>query len=142
VVYFFREVLGVPMVTKEALSRRTNEYRYWVEGYARKQHIPIEWAEKGFRKEDYVLPALRRMEKNNAYGVYFPSRKLSWLCGTTRTVRAVRMLRTILLASARSPSSVEQKASTSVNTSSVVHRSTDDSARLHSNTALLLASLR
>jgi hypothetical protein len=59
------------VVTKEALCRRTNEYRDWVEGYARKQHIRIEWAEKGLRKEDYVLPALRRMEKNNAYGVYF-----------------------------------------------------------------------
>jgi hypothetical protein len=32
---------------------------------------PIEWAEKGIRKEDYVLPVLRRMEKTNAYGVYF-----------------------------------------------------------------------
>jgi hypothetical protein len=31
----------------------------------------MEWAEKGTRKEDYVLPALRRMEKKNAYGVYF-----------------------------------------------------------------------
>jgi hypothetical protein len=30
-----------------------------------------EWAEKDLRKEDYVLPALRRLEKRNAYGVYF-----------------------------------------------------------------------
>jgi len=67
VVYFFREVLGIPMVTKEALSRRTNEYRGWVEAYARNHHIPIEWAERGLRKEDYVLPALRRMEKNNCF---------------------------------------------------------------------------
>jgi hypothetical protein len=64
VVYFFREVLGVPVVTKEALCRRTNEYRDWVEGYARKQHIRIEWAEKGLRKEVYVLPALRGGVKN------------------------------------------------------------------------------
>src|SRR5579863_933097 len=71
VVYFFREVLGMPMVTKEALSRRTNEYRDWVESYARNHHLPIEWAEKGLRKEDYVLPALHQMEKKNAYGVYF-----------------------------------------------------------------------
>ncbi len=27
--------------------------------------------EKGVRKEDHVLPWLRRMEKRNAYGVYF-----------------------------------------------------------------------
>ena len=42
-----------------------------VEAYARNHAIPIEWAEKGVRKEDHVLPWLRRMEKRNAYGVYF-----------------------------------------------------------------------
>ena len=71
VVYFFREVLGVPVVSKEVLSRRTNDYRDWVEAFARNHHIPIEWAEKGLRKEDYVLPALRSLEKKHAYGVYF-----------------------------------------------------------------------
>ena len=70
-VYFFRQVLGIPVVSKELLSQRTNDYRDWVEAYARNHKIPIEWAEKGTRKEDYVLPALRRMEKKNAYGVYF-----------------------------------------------------------------------
>ena len=71
VVYFFRHVLGIPVVSKEILSQRTNDYRGWVEAYARNHKIPMEWAEKGTRKEDYVLPALRRMEKRNAYGVYF-----------------------------------------------------------------------
>jgi hypothetical protein len=71
VVYFFRQVLGIPVVSKEVLSQRTNDYRDWVEAYARKHKIPMEWAEKGTRKEDYVLPALRSMEKKNAYGVYF-----------------------------------------------------------------------
>src|SRR6266404_9332550 len=71
VVYFFRQVLGIPVVSKEILSQRTNDYRGWVEAYARNHKIPIEWAEKGTRKEDYVLPALRRMEKRDAYGVYF-----------------------------------------------------------------------
>lgn len=71
VVYFFRQVLGIPVVSKEILSQRTNDYRGWVEAYARNHKIPMEWAEKGTRKEDYVLPALRRMEKKNAYGVYF-----------------------------------------------------------------------
>jgi len=71
VVYFFRQVLGIPVVSKEVLSQRTNDYRDWVEAYARNHNIQIEWAEKGIRKEDYVLPALRRMEKKNAYGVYF-----------------------------------------------------------------------
>jgi hypothetical protein len=71
VVYFFRDVLGIPVVSKEVLSQRTNDYRDWVEAYARNHKIPIEWGEKGTRKEDYVVPALRRMEKKNAYGVYF-----------------------------------------------------------------------
>src|SRR3954447_3581764 len=71
VVYFFREVLGIPVVSKETLSQRTNDYQGWVEAYARNHGIPIEWAEKRVRKEDYVLPALRRLVKKSAYGVYF-----------------------------------------------------------------------
>src|SRR4030088_1581845 len=76
VVYFFRQILGIPEVSKESLSQRTNDYRDWVEAYARNHKIPMEWAEKGTRKEDYVLPALRRMEKKNAYGVYFIFRSM------------------------------------------------------------------
>ncbi len=70
VVHFVREVLGIPVVSKEVLSQRTDDYQHWVEAYARNHKIPIEWAEKGVRKENYVLPALRRMEKKNVYGVY------------------------------------------------------------------------
>jgi hypothetical protein len=36
VVFFFRNVVGVPTVDKEVLSRRTNEYQDWVEAFARK----------------------------------------------------------------------------------------------------------
>jgi len=57
VVHFFRGVLGIPVVSKEVLGQRTNEYRNWVEAFARNHKIPIEWAGKGVRKEDYVLPA-------------------------------------------------------------------------------------
>lgn len=71
VVFFFRDVLGIPIVSKEVLSRRTDDYRNWVEAFARNHKIPVEWAEKGLRKEDHVLPALRRMEKRGVYGVYF-----------------------------------------------------------------------
>ena len=71
VVHFVRAVLGIPVVSKEVLSQRTNDYRNWVEAYARNHKVPIEWAGKGVRKEEYVLPALRRMVKKNAYGVYF-----------------------------------------------------------------------
>jgi hypothetical protein len=71
VVHFVRHVLGIPVVSKEVLSQRTKEYRDWVEAYARNHKIPVEWAEKGQRKENHVLPALRRMERRGAYGVYF-----------------------------------------------------------------------
>lgn len=71
VVYFVRQVLGLPVVSKEVLSQRTADYRDWVEAYARNHHLPMEWAEKGVRKEDYVSPRLSRLVKKNAYGVYF-----------------------------------------------------------------------
>src|SRR5262249_50052151 len=45
-------------------------YQKWVEAFARNRNIPIEWAEKGVRKEDYVQPWLRKMVGKNAYGVY------------------------------------------------------------------------
>src|ERR1700731_2723563 len=71
VVHFFRQVLGVPILSKELIAQRTNDYQNWVEAFAANHHIPIQWAEKGVRKEDYVLPRLRRMRKKGAYGVYF-----------------------------------------------------------------------
>lgn len=75
-VYFFREVLHVPAITKEVLRQRTTDYRNWVEAFARNHDTRIEWAEKGVRKEDHILPWLRRMERNNAYGVYFIYRSM------------------------------------------------------------------
>jgi hypothetical protein len=71
VVHFFRGVHGAGAITKEVLRQRTIEYNHWVEAFARNHHLPIEWAEKGVRKEDYVRPWLRRMERLNRYGVYF-----------------------------------------------------------------------
>jgi len=76
VVYFFHQVLGIPVVDKEVLSQRTNDYRNWVEAFARNHGIPVEWAEKGVRKEDHVLPGLRRLVKKNTYGVYFIFRSM------------------------------------------------------------------
>jgi len=70
VAYFFQNVVGEPVIGKEVLSRRTNEYQAWVEAFAR-NHAPIEWAEPKVRKEDYVRPALRRMERAGRHGVYF-----------------------------------------------------------------------
>jgi hypothetical protein len=71
VVHFFRQIVGVPVVSKDILSQRTADYQSWVEAFARNHNTPIEWGEKGVRKEDYVLPWLRRIANKNAYGVYF-----------------------------------------------------------------------
>jgi hypothetical protein len=71
VVHFFRQVVGVPVVGKEILSQRTADYQAWVEAFARNHRLPIEWAEKGVRKEDHVLPWQRRMVRHDTYGVYF-----------------------------------------------------------------------
>src|SRR5262249_43096773 len=71
VVHVFRNVVGVAVVSKDVLSQRTADYQAWVEAYARNHRLPIEWAEKGVRKEDHVLPWQRRMAKRGTYGVYF-----------------------------------------------------------------------
>lgn len=71
IVYFFKEVVGKPCITKEILSARTNDYNGWVDSYAANHGIPVEWAEKGNRKKDYVEAYLKKMEQNNFFGVYF-----------------------------------------------------------------------
>lgn len=76
VVYFFRQVVGVEVVDKEVLRRRTDAYQHWVEAFARNHEIPIEWAQKGVRKEDYVQRWLRSMVREKRYGVYFIFRSM------------------------------------------------------------------
>ena len=71
IVHFFRDVHQSGPITKDVLRKRTNEYNGWVEAFARNHKIPIEWAEKGVRKEDYVRPYQQRMERQNRFGVYF-----------------------------------------------------------------------
>src|SRR6201995_5389340 len=71
VVNFFHQVVGVPVVSREILSQRTADYQNWVEAFARNHRIPIEWAEKGVRKENHVLPWQRRMVQAENYGVYY-----------------------------------------------------------------------
>lgn len=76
IVYFFHNLHQAGAITKEMLRKRTDEYNAWVQAYARKNRIPIEWAEKGVRKEDYVRPHLQRMERQNRFGVYFILRSM------------------------------------------------------------------
>ena len=71
VVHFFRNVVGVPVITKDVLRQRTDDYRHWVEAFARNHQLPLEWAEKGVRKEDHVKRWLQRMKRQDRYGVYF-----------------------------------------------------------------------
>ncbi len=71
VVYFFRQVVGIKAITKKVPTQRTREYQRWVEAYALNHDIPMQWAEKGVRKEELVAPYLRRMERAKRYGVYF-----------------------------------------------------------------------
>lgn len=71
IVYFFKYVLEQQCITEEVLSARTNNYNSWVDSYAKNHRIPIEWAQAGVRKEDYVRPYLKKLERNNRFGVYF-----------------------------------------------------------------------
>lgn len=71
VEYFFRKVLGHPVLGKEVLSQRSRDYQTWVESYARNHKIPMEWASKKVRKEDYIAPQLTQMQRQHKHGVYF-----------------------------------------------------------------------
>jgi hypothetical protein len=71
IVHFFRDLHQSGAITKEVLRKRTDEYNRWVDAFARKRRIPVEWAQHGVRKEDYLRPHLRRMERQNRFGVYF-----------------------------------------------------------------------
>ncbi len=71
IVYFFKEALEKQCITKEVLSARTKDYTDWVESYAKNHGIPLEWAQSGVRKEDYVRPHLKKTERGNRFGVYF-----------------------------------------------------------------------
>ncbi len=71
VVCFFHHVVGEPCITKEVLAAPTQRYNRWVESFAQEHGIPVEWAEKGVRKEDYVRPYLQTMQRQKKFGVYF-----------------------------------------------------------------------
>ena len=72
VVYFFHEVLGMPVVNKEVLSRRTNDYRSWVEAYARNHQHPHSMGRKGSpERGSSPTRAAPSGEAAKAYGVYF-----------------------------------------------------------------------
>ena len=69
VVYFFHQVVGIPLITKEVLKQRTEDYQGWVKGFARNHKIPLQWAEKGVKKEEFrVLGVeLKSFARKNTY---------------------------------------------------------------------------
>src|SRR2546426_391249 len=71
VAWFFRQVCHKPKVTKEVLTERTRAYQAWVVAYAGNHDLPLEWAQKGERKEDLVRPRQQRMIGQNRFGVYY-----------------------------------------------------------------------
>src|SRR3954469_9849150 len=56
VVHFVRQVLGIPVVSKEVLGQRANDYQKWVEAFARNHRIPMEWAGKVFARKITFCP--------------------------------------------------------------------------------------
>jgi hypothetical protein len=89
VVYWLRGGPGSAAIGKAELQQRTTAYVKWVESYARKRKIPLEWAERGVKKEEYVRPYLRRMERAGQFGVYFifQASEQGWTFRPGRTVR-------------------------------------------------------
>lgn len=73
IAYLFKKVLGVDVITKEVLKKKTDEYKHWVECFAFDNRIPIEWApkDKSNQKEAYVKPYLDAMKRQHKTGVYF-----------------------------------------------------------------------
>ena len=76
VVYFFRDVRGEPLITKELLRQRTDQYQNWVQNYAAKNRIPIQWAPPDVRKKDWLKPSCQARQKAGQFGVYFILRSM------------------------------------------------------------------
>ena len=106
VVHFVRKIVGVPVVSKEILSQRTADYQNWVEAYARNHHTPIDWAEKGVRKEDHVRPWLRRMANKNATASISSSR--AWSRGRA-SASACRNIQPARVATARAQVAMRER---------------------------------
>ena len=73
IVYFFRDVCGVASVTPAVLARRTEQYRKWVEGYARRRGVKIFMAPKGIRKEEFVEAYFKRFRPHEGVVVILKS---------------------------------------------------------------------
>jgi len=88
VAFFFREVCGVPKITREVFVRRSREYQRWVQAYADHHGIPNHWAPPKVRKEDLVQPTLRRRQQRGEFGVYYLLKSMEQ--GTTYRIAHLR----------------------------------------------------
>jgi len=70
VVYFFREVKGIPCIEKKVLQKRTTEYNNWVEAYTKNRKIPIDWKSKDERMKDALEHLRNRRLREGFTGVY------------------------------------------------------------------------
>jgi len=71
IVYFFKNVNKIPIISKEVISKRTNDYQKWVESFISNNKIPWKWAKDKERKEDVVNNYLKKFRCRNQTGVYF-----------------------------------------------------------------------
>jgi hypothetical protein len=80
IVYFFRNVCGHPKLTKELLRRRSQDYRNWVEHFARNHKIPLIWRPPKVRQEEVVAARQQRCLQAGKFGVYYilRSREQGW----------------------------------------------------------------
>jgi hypothetical protein len=80
VVYFFRNVCGHPKITKEVVRQRSQDYKAWVEQFARNHQVPLEWAQKDVRNEDLVASRQHRRLQAGQFGVYYiiKSKEQGW----------------------------------------------------------------
>lgn len=75
IVYLFRDLRrapdgAAPPITQEMLRRRTDEYNAWVEAFARKNGVKMEWAGKIDRFKDHLKTERERRIKEGRFGVY------------------------------------------------------------------------
>jgi hypothetical protein len=73
IVYFFRDVIGVPCITPKVLAERTERYRKWVAGYASKRGVAIVNAPKGVRRDELVVRYYRRFRQEQGVVVILRS---------------------------------------------------------------------
>lgn len=66
IVYFFRQVVGVPSVTPEVLASRTEAYRAWLATDATREEIPVLAAPTGVRTEEVARPYYEALRQRGA----------------------------------------------------------------------------